>query len=58
MILLRKTRKSTISGMEITTTAAIMAGMLSRPKPCSRLYWIPLDTRKYSGLSVINRGHT
>ena len=46
MIFLRKIRKRTISGIEIATTAAIMAGMFSRPKPFSRISWIPLDTRK------------
>ena len=46
MILLRKIRNSTISGREMTTTAAIMAGMFSRPKPLSRMVWMPLDTRK------------
>ena len=30
-------------GSEITTTAAIMAGMFSRPKPFSRISWMPLD---------------
>ena len=45
MIFLWKTRKSTISGTEITTTAAIIAGMFSRPKPFSRISWIPLETR-------------
>lgn len=47
-----------MSGTEITTTAAIMAGIFSRPKPFSRISWIPLDTRKRSGLSVTSRGHT
>ena len=37
MIFFRNTRNSTISGAEITTTAAIMAGMFSRPKPFSRI---------------------
>ena len=37
MIFLRKIRNSTISGTEMTTTAAIMAGMFSRPKPFSRI---------------------
>ena len=37
MILLRKSKNSTISGREMTTTAAIMAGMFSRPKPPSRM---------------------
>ena len=37
MIFLWKSRNSTISGREITTTAAIMAGMFSRPKPFSRI---------------------
>ena len=46
MILLRKARNSAISGTEITTTAAIMAGMFSRPKPFWRISWMPLDTRK------------
>ena len=45
MILLRKIRNSTISGTEITTTAAIIAGMFSRPKPFSRISWMPLETR-------------
>ena len=30
----------------LATTAAIMAGMFSRPKPLSRMVWMPLDTRK------------
>src|SRR5699024_980643 len=46
MIFLRKARNSRISGTEMTTTAAIMAGMFSRPKPFSRISWMPLDTRK------------
>ena len=37
MIFLRNTRNSTISGTEMTTTAAIMAGMFSLPKPFSRI---------------------
>ena len=37
MIFLWKIRKSTISGTEMTTTAAIMAGIFSRPKPFSRI---------------------
>ena len=37
MILLRKSKNSTISGREMTTTAAIMAGIFSRPKPPSRM---------------------
>ena len=46
MIFLRKSRNSTTSGTEITTTAAIIAGMFSRPKPFSRIDWMPLETRK------------
>ena len=37
MIFFRKIRNRTISGTEMTTTAAIMAGMFSRPKPFSRI---------------------
>ena len=37
MIFSRKIRKSTTSGIEITTTAAIMAGIFSRPNPFSRI---------------------
>ena len=37
IILLRKTRNKIIRGSEITTTAAIIAGMFSRPKPFSRI---------------------
>ena len=37
MIFFRKIRNSTISGREMATTAAIMAGMFSRPKPFSRI---------------------
>ena len=37
MIFFRKIRNSTTSGREMTTTAAIMAGMFSRPKPFSRI---------------------
>ena len=37
MIFLRKIRNSTISGAEMTQTAAIMAGILSLPKPFSRI---------------------
>ena len=37
MIFFRKSRNRTISGREMTTTAAIMAGMFSRPKPLSRI---------------------
>ena len=37
MIFLRKIKNSTISGTEMTTTAAIIAGMFSRPKPFSRI---------------------
>ena len=46
MIFFRNARNSSTSGTEITTTAAIMAGIFSRPKPFSRISWIPLDTRK------------
>ena len=46
MIFFRKIRNRTISGTEMTTTAAIMAGIFSRPKPFSRISWMPLDTRK------------
>ena len=46
MIFFQKIRNSTISGTLITTTAAIMAGVFSRPKPLSRICWIPLETRK------------
>ena len=46
MIFLRKIRNRTISGRDTATTAAIMAGMFSRPKPLSRMVWMPLDTRK------------
>ena len=45
MILLRKMRNRMISGSEMTTTAAIIAGIFSRPKPFSRISWIPFDTR-------------
>ena len=45
IIFLRKIKKRIISGREITTTAAIIAGIFSRPKPFSRISWIPLDTR-------------
>lgn len=37
MTLRRKIRNSAISGAEMTTTAAIIAGMFSRPKPFSRI---------------------
>ena len=37
IILFRKTRNKTISGTEIATTAAFIAGILSRPKPFSRI---------------------
>ncbi len=37
IILLRKIRKMIISGMDITTTAAIMAGIFSLPNPFSRI---------------------
>ena len=37
MILFRKHRNKMMSGTEMTTTAAIMAGMLSRPKPFWRI---------------------
>ena len=37
MTLLRKIKNSKINGTEITTTAAIIAGMISRPKPFSRI---------------------
>ena len=46
MIFCRKIRNSTISGTEMDTTAAIIAGMFSRPKPLSRMACMPLDTRK------------
>ena len=46
MIFLWKMRNRTISGIEMTTTAAIIAGIFSRPKPFSRISWIPLETRK------------
>ena len=45
MIFLWKTRNRIMRGREMTTTAAIMAGMFSRPKPFSRISWIPLETR-------------
>ena len=45
MIFRRNTRNRMINGTEITTTAAIMAGIFSRPNPFSRISWIPLDTR-------------
>ena len=34
-----------IRGREITTTAAIIAGTFSRPKPFSRISWIPLGNQ-------------
>ena len=37
IILLRKIKNSTIKGTEITTTAAIIAGIFSRPNPFSRI---------------------
>ena len=37
MIFFRKIRNRTISGAEMTQTAAIMAGIFSRPKPFSRI---------------------
>ena len=46
MIFLWKIRKRMTSGTEMETTAAIMAGIFSRPKPFSRISWIPLETRK------------
>ena len=46
MIFCRKIRNSTISGTEMDTTAAIIAGMFSRPKPLSRIACMPLETRK------------
>ena len=46
MIFLRKTKNSKISGTEMTSTAAIMAGIFSRQKPFSRMDWMPLETRK------------
>ena len=46
MIFLRKTRKRMIKGRLITTTAAIIAGIFSRPKPFSLISCIPLETRK------------
>ena len=45
MIFFRKIKNSTISGREMTTTAAIIAGIFSRPKPFSRMNWMPLETR-------------
>ena len=45
MIFLRKIRKRTISGTEMATTAAIMAGTFARPKPFWRISWMPLETR-------------
>ena len=46
MIFFRKIRKRMISGALMTTTAAIMAGVFSRPAPFSRSSWMPLETRK------------
>lgn len=46
MIFFRNRKNSRMRGTEMTTTAAIMAGMFSRPKPFSRISWMPLDTRK------------
>ena len=40
-----KARNSRISGTLMTTTAAIMAGMFSRPKPFSLISWMPPLTR-------------
>ena len=37
MTFFRKTRNRTIKGREMATTAAIMAGIFSRPKPFSRI---------------------
>ena len=45
MIFFRKMRKRTINGTLMTTTAAIIAGVFSRPKPFSRISWIPFETR-------------
>ena len=45
IIFFRNTRNRMISGTEMTTTAAIMAGIFSRPKPFSRISWIPFETR-------------
>ena len=45
MIFFRKARNSRISGTLMTTTAAIMAGMFSRPKPFSLISWMPPLTR-------------
>ena len=58
MILSRKARNSTISGTLTATTAAIIAGISCRPKPLSRIAWIPLDTRKYYDSLVISLGQT
>ena len=38
--------------------SAIIAGIFSRPKPFSRISWIPFDTRKYMESSVTSLGHT
>ena len=46
MILFLKIRNMTMSGTEMTTTAAIIAGMFSLPNPFSRISWIPFETRK------------
>ena len=37
MILFLNSKNKTISGREMTTTAAIIAGMFSLPKPFSRM---------------------
>ena len=42
---LRNTKNKTTSGTQITTTAAIIAGIFSRPKPFSRISCIPLETK-------------
>ena len=45
IIFFLNTRNRTISGTEMTTTAAIIAGIFSLPKPFSRMACIPLETR-------------
>ena len=46
IIFFLKIRNSAMSGTDIATTAAIIAGMLSRPKPPSRMACMPPETRK------------
>ena len=52
------TANKTKSGIETHTTAAIIAGIFSRPKPDVRSVCIPLEIKNFDSSVVIKRGQT